>query len=86
MFVTYVFDCEWCPESNLGLTLIGVTGTCGNLRIEHEDLKCGAKGLGSIEQLREAMTTSGNHKLDLKVTLTVEVPRDGSDDRWIIPR
>ena len=40
--------------------------------------------IGSIEKLKEAMTTSGNHKLDLQVTVTEETWE--CDDGWTIVR
>ena len=68
------------------LTSIGVSGTCGNLRIGPKTTSSGFVNLGSIEELQEAMTTSGNHKLDLQVTVTATVPRNSDDDQWIIRR
>ena len=71
-----------------------VTGNCGNLAFEEEAYdEDGALSveLGSIEELTEAMTSSGNHKLDIQVTFTVAVKSqtvksetDGIE--WIIPR
>ena len=42
--------------------------------------------LGSIEELKKAMTTTGNHKLDLQVTLTARGSGNGDESQWIIPR
>ena len=69
-----------------------VTGNCGNLTLEKSekdenglDVLC--VELGSMEELKEAMTNSGNHKLDLQVTVTVLVPENKDDnDQWIIHR
>ena len=69
-----------------------VTGNCGNLTFEKRDGEeygdevLGVK-LGSIEELKEAMTNSGNHKLDLQMTVTVLVPGNNDDNcQWIIRR
>ena len=66
-----------------------VVGNCGNLAFEktgsldpdtfHLEVE-----LGSTEDLQEAMTTSGNHKLDLQVTLTVKNKEVNTE--WIIRR
>ena len=69
-----------------------VTGNCGNLTLEKRDgdeYGCVVLfvELGSIEELKEAMTNSGNHKLDLQVTVTVLVPGNNDDNcQWIIRR
>ena len=69
-----------------------VTGSCGNLTLEKRDgdeYGCVVLfvELGSIEELKEAMTNSGNHKLDLQVTVTVLVPGNNDDNsQWIIRR
>ena len=73
------------------LRSILVTGNCGNLAFEkraddtehHDEFL--AVELGSIEKLREAMTTSGSNKLDLQLTVTVRVAGNSDDDQWIIP-
>ena len=64
------------------LTSIGVSGICGNLRIEPKRSLVGFVNLGSIEELQEAMTTD-NQNLYLQVTVTVIVPEN---DEWIITR
>ena len=67
-----------------------VTGNCGNLTLEkrHGDeyrRKFLSVELGSVEELKEAMTNSGNHKLDLQVAITV--PGNNDDNgQWIISR
>ena len=63
-----------------------MTGICGNLALKEEfGSAAGFRGLelGSIAELKEAMTTSGNHKLDLQVTLTALLI---DNDQWIIPK
>ena len=67
-----------------------VTGNCGNLTLEKRDGEeygdevLGVE-LGSVEELKEAMTNSGNHKLDLQVAITV--PGNNDDNgQWIISR
>ena len=83
-------DCGSCPL----LKSILVTGYCGNLTFEkRKDAGDGINWrqdltveLGSIEELTEAMTNSGNHKLDLHVTATVIVHENSEDDKWIFPR
>ena len=67
-----------------------VTGNCGNLNFEEGNcagawnrLRMSLK-LGSIEKMKEAMTTTGSNKLDLQVTLTRKTEAD--DSEWIIPR
>ena len=72
------------------LRSMSVTGNCGNLAVEKRDYAKGVEflsvELGSVEELREAMTTTGNHKLDLQMTLTALVTGDSCGDQWIIPR
>ena len=68
-----------------------VTGDCGNLTLEKRKDAGGAGNelyveLGSIEELKKDMTTSGNHKLDVHVTLTLMKTGKSEDDQWIIPR
>ena len=69
-----------------------VTGNCGNLTLEKRDgdgygNEVLGVELGYVEELIEAMTNSGNHKLDLQVTVTVLVPENKDDnDQWIIHR
>ena len=60
---------------------------CGNLSFEKEDVDgnpinvdgCSVD-LKPIKDLKEAMITSGNYKLDLKITLTI------MEDEWIVTR
>ena len=85
-----VSDGDGDTFSSPNLMSILVTGNCGNLTFDKRD-DAGADEylvvrLGSVKKLKEAMTTSSNHKLDLQVTLTVLVPGDSDDDQWIIPR
>ena len=76
------------------LKSILVTGNCGNLTLKkRRDADNGvnwkkdlAVEIGSIKELKEAMTTTGNHKLDLQVTATVVVPENSDEDQWIFPR
>ena len=94
----------WCHELNrlyvevetdiAVLRSILVTGNCGNLAIEESgNDKDGyfflSAEIGSLEELKRAMTSSGNHQLDLRVTVAVNVAvtenRDDNDE-WIIPR
>ena len=71
-----------------------VTGSCGNLTFEkrsdagaEKDCELLSVELGSVEDLKKAMTTTGNHKLDLQVTLTALMTHRYSDnDQWIIPK
>ena len=66
-----------------------VTGNCGNLtleknvgtsnRIYHEVLDV---ELGTCEKLKEAMTISGNHNLDLQLVI---IAFDTWDSVWINP-
>ena len=73
-----------------------VTGNIGNLTFEKSD-EAGANQkmcealaveLGSVEELKEAMINTGNHKLDLQVTVTVLVTLDSDEheEQWIIQR
>ena len=81
-------DCD-----QLNPKFIKVTGYCGNLAFDNENCagawsRCDVK-LGSRDELKEAMTTSGNNKMDLQVTLTEQGMKDiGSDgpSEWIITR
>ena len=81
-------DCD-----QLNPKFIKVTGYCGNLAFDNENCagawsRCDVK-LGSRDELKEAMTTSGNNKMDLQVTLTEQGIKDiGSDgpSEWIITR
>ena len=64
-----------------------VEGVCGNLSFEEEEVDvCNDPGystsvkMKSIKELKEAMTTSGSHKLDLKITLTMV------ENQWIVTR
>ena len=41
---------------------------------------------GSPKELKEAMTSTANHKLDLPLTVTARVSGDSGDDQWIISR
>ena len=77
------------------LRSILVTGSCGNLTLEKrtdagaDEKQCDGLfvELGSIEDLKEAMNTSGNHKLDLQLTITALVTGGWDDnDQWIIPK
>ena len=58
----------------VNLKSISVSGICGNLAFGKingtPDFEYLSVELGFIEALREAMISSGNHKLDLQVTLT----------------
>ena len=69
-----------------------VTGNCGNLTLEKSEkdengLEVLCVELGSMEELKNAMTNSGNHKLDLQVTVTFMVPENKDDNgQWIIHR
>ena len=93
-----VFVCVGMEDKDdLNSIVLTGHGHCGNLTLtlgnetewslygrEHvEMLK-----LGSIDELKEAMNTSGNHRLDLQVTVTSPVTRGsyGDEDQWIIPR
>ena len=67
-----------------------MTGSCGNLTFEKrddsgewEDCDVLSVGLGSIAKLKKAMTTTGNHKLDMQLTITALLTED---DEWIIPK
>ena len=64
-----------------------VEGVCGNLSFEKEEVGiCNDPGYActvetkSIKDLKEAMIASGSHKLDLKITLTIE------ENEWIVTR
>ena len=74
-----------------------VTGNIGNLALEERiDADPFEKicpnlpmKLGFVEELKESMTSTGNHKLDLQLTLKVLVTGDIGDndeheDQWII--
>lgn len=63
------------------LKSIFVTGSCGNLTFEKrkdapsaddDGVKCLQLNLvlGSVEELKKAMTDTGNHRLDIQVTIT----------------
>ena len=74
------------PETKpMSLQSMEVTGVCGNLTIKDEN-DDNIVHIGSIAWLKKAMTTSGNHKLDLQVTLTLELEVKTEDSQWIIPR
>ena len=68
---------------------LSVRGICGNLSFEKSEAHWCVE-IGSIEELTEAMTSSGNHKLDIQVTITgriaVESETDDEDSQWIIPK
>ena len=91
--------CIWVDVYNHGsgrycdLRSILVTGNCGNLGLENkedaddagEECEILSVELGSVEELKEAMTTTGNPKLDLQVTVTAMVTEDTGDrdeDKW----
>ena len=83
-----------CDGSNV-LVCTSVTGNCGNLAIKNTGTCCDGLSLldtkigGSLEELKGAMTSSGNHQLDLRVYVAVNVAVNGNydeDDQWIIPR
>ena len=71
-----------------------VTGNIGNLALEERiDADPFEKispnlpvKLGFVEELKESMTSSGNPKLDLQLTLTMLVTGDNDEheDQWII--
>ena len=93
--------CIWVDVYNHGsgrycdLRSILVTGNCGNLVLENREDADDDDGLGcetlrvelgSIEELKKAMNTTGNPKLDLQVTVTAMVTEDTGDrdrDQWI---
>ena len=89
-------DVYCCKEVELTTKTMLLTGNCGNLTFKNRDFQQEIEKtdwhvkweLGSIEELKKAMTSIGNYKLDLKVTLTVaEIVTDtGGDEQWIIPR
>ena len=88
-----VIDVRSNDEIFVHLISMLVTGNCGNLSLEKSDgdyddwNELLYVDLGSIEELKEAMTNSGNHKLDLQVTVTVLVPGNNDDNgQWIIRR
>ena len=65
---------------------LSVRGICGNLSFEKSEAHWCVE-IGSIEELTEAMTSSGNHKLDFQCTATVSLAEMDADDReWIIPK
>ena len=65
-----------------------VIGHVGNLTFEKraDENKCERLivELGSVEKVKEAMTNSGNHSMDLQLTLTA-VTWEVADE-WIIPK
>ena len=74
------------PETKpLSLQFMVVTGVCGNLTIQDQN-DANIVHIESIARLKKAMTTSGNHNLDLQVTLTFELEVKTEDSQWIIPR
>ena len=71
------------------LKSIGVTGICGDLTFK-ENNNGDRDGyfyvdLGPSYELKEAMTSSGNRKLDLQVTVTGWGEAEAATE-WIIPR
>ena len=89
--ITNVGDGIYC-----NLRSMHVTGNIGNLTFEKSD-EAGANQkmcvalsveLGSVEELKEAMINTGNHKLDLQVAVTVLVTLDSDEheEQWIIQR
>ena len=73
------------------LQSIEVTGVCGSLSIAKSTADWSGNGflyveLGSVEEMKEAMISSGNHKLDLHVTLILKGKADVIESEWIIPR
>ena len=74
------------------LRSILLTGNVGNLTFEKREDGVRKKRenlvvkLGSMEEVKESMTTSGNHRLDLQVTLTASVIKGSINGQWIIPR
>ena len=82
---------DTCDRNSDHLRSILLTGNCGNLAVEkRDDIGEGSNflslDLGSVKELKEAMTTSGIHKLDLQLTVTARGPGNSNDDQWIIPR
>ena len=76
-------------EMNIILKLLEVEGVCGNAPVKGKssNVVCHLPGndslaaeLEKIEHLKDAMTTSGNHKLDLQVDLIIE------ESGWIVTR
>ena len=73
-------------EMNIILKLLEVEGVCGNAPVKRNSVcdlpgdNCLAAELEKIEHLKDAMTTSGNHKLDLQVDLIIE------ESEWIVTR
>ena len=66
---------------------LSVRGICGNLSFEKSEVHWCCVEIGSIEELTEAMTSSGNRKLDFQCTATVSLSEMDADDReWIIPK
>ena len=87
-----VFVYVWMEEMEMDdIKSILLTGHCGKLTFTLKSQFTKKKDgwfvkLGSIDELQEAMNTTGNHKLDLQVTVTASVTRDSDEDQWIIPR
>ena len=82
---------ELSPEFDIppNLQSLLFKGNCGNLSLEMRDEGPGVVAdleLGSIAELKEAMTSSGNHQLNLQLTLTALEIEERADDQWIIPR
>lgn len=73
-------------ETPLDLRRIKVTGVCGNLNIRENESEFDFVDLGCIDMLKEAMTTSGNHKLDLQLTFHLKAEMKTDNCQWIIPR
>ena len=73
-------------ETPLDLRRIKVTGVCGNLNIRENESEFDFVDLGIIDMLKEAMTTSGNHKLDLQLTFHLKAEMKTDNCQWIIPR
>ena len=65
-----------------------VTGHVGNLTFEKrvDGNKCEQLivELGSVEKVKEAMTNSGNHSVDLQLTVTASMTSYNKE--WIIPK
>ena len=59
-----------------------VEGVCGNLPFENDaiDPYFYEKKIKPVKDLKEAMIASGNHKLELKITLTMV------EDEWVVTR
>ena len=79
---------DTCDRNSDHLRSILVTGNCG--KEKRDDIGEGSNflslDLGSVKELKEAMTTSGIHKLDLQLTVTARGPGNSNDDQWIIQR